>query len=66
MSSMAELTSLGIEAHELDVTDEDSIIRVKSALFDALGGKLDILVNNAYVYFLSKGLFCLTTFQGYM
>lgn len=49
MSSMVVLSDLGIECYELDVTDENAITRLKNVLVNVLDGKLDILVNNAYV-----------------
>lgn len=49
MSSMVVLSDLGIECYELDVTDENAIARLKNVLVNVLDGKLDILVNNAYV-----------------
>ena len=49
MSSMTELSALGIQTYELDVTDENAIHHLKDVLEDVLDGTLDILVNNAYV-----------------
>lgn len=50
MRSMVELSDLGLECYELDVTDENAIFRLKNVLVNVLDGKLDILVNNAYVF----------------
>lgn len=47
MSSMSGLSELGIEKYELDVTDANAITRLRGILIELLGGKLDILVNNA-------------------
>ena len=46
---MGELVRLGIETYELDVADPQSIQKLKAQLEPVLGGKLDILVNNACV-----------------
>lgn len=50
---MSGLSDLGIEKYELDVTDANAITRLRSILVELLGGKLDILVNNAYVLVLA-------------
>lgn len=47
MSSMSGLSDFGIEQYELDVTDANAITRLRGILIELLGGKLDILVNNA-------------------
>lgn len=44
---MSGLSELGIEKYELDVTDANAITRLRGILIELLGGKLDILVNNA-------------------
>lgn len=44
---MQELADLGVEVYTLDVTDRESIRALKKTLTQLLGGKLDILVNNA-------------------
>lgn len=49
-SSMEELIQLGIDAYELDVADPQSIQRLRAELEPVLGGKLDILINNACVF----------------
>ncbi|KII91163.1 hypothetical protein PLICRDRAFT_696279 [Plicaturopsis crispa FD-325 SS-3] len=47
LSKMQELAALGIEIRELDVTDLESIRKVRDEVSTMTGGKLDILVNNA-------------------
>jgi 1-acylglycerone phosphate reductase len=49
LESMAELAAQGIETLELDVTNDDSVRKTRDAAAKLIGGKLDILVNNAYV-----------------
>lgn len=49
VESMAELAAQGIETLELDVTNDDSVRKIRDAAAKLIGGKLDILVNNAYV-----------------
>lgn len=44
---MEELSAMGIETYELDVTNSESVQRLKAVLGEALEGRLDILVNNA-------------------
>jgi 1-acylglycerone phosphate reductase len=46
---MQELSALGIETLELDVTVIDAIRRVRDDIATKTGGKLDVLVNNAQV-----------------
>jgi NAD(P)-dependent dehydrogenase (short-subunit alcohol dehydrogenase family) len=48
---MADLAAQGIETLELDVTNNDSVQKAREAVAELTGGKLDILVNNAYVVF---------------
>lgn len=50
--SMSELEALGVTTMELDVTDIEAIRRVRDAVAERQGGKLGILVNNAFVCFL--------------
>lgn len=45
-----DLESLGMSTLALDVTDSESIASAKTEVEALTGGKLDILVNNAYVY----------------
>jgi hypothetical protein len=49
LESMAELAAQGIETLELDVTNDDSVQKAREVTAELTGGKLDILVNNAYV-----------------
>lgn len=44
---MSSLEALGIETLLLDVTDEGSIKSARERASEMLGGKLDVLVNNA-------------------
>lgn len=58
---MAGLTLQGIQTLELDVTDDDSVRNAREATASLTDGKLDILVNNAYVLlqlFLPNFLTC--------
>lgn len=51
MEAMKDLTALGarMTTIELDVSDLDSIERLKRRVVEICGGRLDILVNNAWV-----------------
>jgi NAD(P)-dependent dehydrogenase (short-subunit alcohol dehydrogenase family) len=49
LEAMAGLASQGIQTLELDVTNEVSVHKTRDATAKLTGGKLDILVNNAYV-----------------
>ncbi|KAH8074791.1 hypothetical protein BXZ70DRAFT_744501 [Cristinia sonorae] len=49
VSTMTELTAVGIETLELDVTSSESIQRLKTQVEKITGGTLDVLVNNAGV-----------------
>ncbi|KAJ7355880.1 NAD-P-binding protein [Mycena albidolilacea] len=49
LDSMQELSALGIETLELDVTAIDAIRRVRDDIATKTCGKLDVLVNNAQV-----------------
>ena len=51
---MTELSALGIQTYELDVTDESAIHHLKDVLEDVLDGTLDILVNNAGTSYKNK------------
>ncbi|EEB98871.1 hypothetical protein MPER_01546 [Moniliophthora perniciosa FA553] len=44
---MKELEGLGIETLVLDVTDAEAVRKVRDEIATRVGGKLDILVNNA-------------------
>lgn len=46
---MAKLKEKGIETFELDITQTKSIQDVKEKVAELTDGKLDMLVNNAYV-----------------
>ncbi|RRA49270.1 SDR family oxidoreductase [Acidipila sp. EB88] len=48
---VAEFQSVGIETLELDVTRETSIDAAVNALLAETGGELDVLINNAGVFF---------------
>lgn len=50
LESMSELAALGITTLCLDVTDIDNIRKTRDHIAAITGGKLDILVNNAYVF----------------
>jgi len=50
MEVLADLQELGMDAIRLDVTDPAAIIAAKEQVQQLTGGKLDILVNNAYVF----------------
>jgi 1-acylglycerone phosphate reductase len=45
---MADLAELGIDTIQLDVTNQHSIAACHKAVRGITGGKLDILVNNAF------------------
>lgn len=47
-NSIAELQEMGMTTLSLEVTDNDSILEVKKAVSELTGGKLDILINNAF------------------
>ena len=49
---MKNLKHVGIEILELDVTERNSVERVKNQIEKTTGGTLDILINNAYVSLL--------------
>lgn len=44
---MSSLESLGIETLKLDVTSQASIESTREKVSEMLGGKLDVLINNA-------------------
>ena len=46
-ATIADLTSIGIEAFALDVNKPESITAMKKDIIARTGGKLDYLVNNA-------------------
>ncbi|CAG8904090.1 unnamed protein product [Penicillium egyptiacum] len=46
-SSLSTLAEKGIETHELDVTNAESITALRDEIFKRTGGKLDMLFNNA-------------------
>lgn len=46
---MKDLTALGMTTIELDVSDMESIESLKKRVVEMNGGRLDILVNNAWV-----------------
>jgi 1-acylglycerone phosphate reductase len=46
---LSEMAALGMSTLALDVTDEASIKACRDAVSTLTGGKLDILVNNAFV-----------------
>ena len=46
---MAGLASLGIRTLVLDVTNQEDVVAVKKIVSEAESGKLDVLVNNAFV-----------------
>lgn len=46
---LSDLAAMGMSALALDVTDAESIKRCHDEVANITGGKLDILVNNAYV-----------------
>ena len=48
---LTELEQLGMETVQLDVTDLASIQNARDKVEQLTGGKLDILVNNAYDIF---------------
>lgn len=52
-SKMSELTKLGIETFELDIQSASSIAKCTSEVSAALGGTLDILINNAGIAYSS-------------
>jgi 1-acylglycerone phosphate reductase len=47
---LSELAAMGMSALALDVTKEDSIKACHDEVATLTGGKLDILVNNAYAH----------------
>ena len=49
---LEDLHALGIDTIVLDVTDPAAITAAKDKVHSLTGGKLDILVNNAYALFL--------------
>lgn len=52
---MERLSALSMKAMTLDVTDLNARRRVRSQVEQITGGKLDILVNNAYVPYFDSG-----------
>ncbi len=56
--ALADLIALGMEAVVLDVDDEASVQHAVESVASLTGGKLDILVNNAYVHRLFLQLRC--------
>jgi NAD(P)-dependent dehydrogenase (short-subunit alcohol dehydrogenase family) len=50
---LADLRALGIDTISLDVTDTAAIGAAKTEVHSLTGGKLDILVNNAYVFWIN-------------
>lgn len=48
--ALQALRELGMSAVQLEVTDAESIAACKAEVDKITGGKLDILVNNAYVF----------------
>ena len=46
---MQALDAAGIETFELDVTKTESVLAARKHIAELTGGKLDILVNNAWV-----------------
>jgi 1-acylglycerone phosphate reductase len=52
LETIKELVELGCEPIHLDVTSQEQILRVRDAISEKTGGKLDILVNNAYLTLL--------------
>lgn len=55
---LAEMATLGMTTLALDVTSEESIKTCHDAVSELTGGKLDILVNNAFVNPLSLRSHC--------
>lgn len=49
LSVIEHLQDPNISVMQLDVTKADSIARCKEKVIELTGGRLDILVNNAYV-----------------
>ncbi len=47
--ALAELSDIGMSTVVLDVNDQDSIARAKAEVDRLTDGRLDILVNNAYM-----------------
>lgn len=52
MEAMDTLHAVGITTLELDVTVPESVASVREEVIKLCDGKLDILVNNAYVLLL--------------
>jgi len=50
---MKELTDGGVETFKLDVTKSEEIQEIKAKISEMSGGSLDLLVNNAGVYYQS-------------
>lgn len=50
MEAIAPLAAAGIITLELDVTVSDSVAKAREEIVRLSGGKLHILVNNAYVF----------------
>ena len=48
VEGIQDLADLGVKTLGLDVTDNDAVFRVRDQVAEIAGGKLDILVNNAY------------------
>ena len=49
-----ELAEMGMSTLELDVTKSESIQAAKETVTALTGGRLDVLVNNAYVFLTSR------------
>ena len=49
---LEDLRQMGMTTIALDVTDFDAIRKVRDEVAELTGGKLDVLVNNAYVFLL--------------
>lgn len=50
---LADLEELGMSTLSLEVTNEENIRRVMKEVEGITGGRLDILVNNAYVLIIT-------------
>jgi 1-acylglycerone phosphate reductase len=53
LSSIQDLADMGMTSLELDVTNNDAVIRARDRVAELTGGKLDVLVNNAGQSFLA-------------
>ena len=47
LESMKDLTDIGIDTRQLDVTKHDQVVSLKQQLEKDLDGTLDVLINNA-------------------